>query len=239
MRTDRRCLPEYSHMSDIFREVDEDLRRDRLEMIWKRYGAAIVGAVLVIVAGTAGFVAWRNHQHAEAETKTAQLADALRLAGNTPGQASNTSGDSKAAADALSAFAAQSGTGPGTLARFFEAGLRAREGDNAAAIKIYDELTQSAKLEPVYRDLATVLSVMHQVQTGDPGQLTARLQPLTADNSPWRHSARELTALLAIRSGDKATAGKLFAQIQDDPAAPSGVRSRATELAALYSAEPQ
>jgi hypothetical protein len=230
-------------MSDIFREVDEDLRRDRLEKIWKRYGAAIIGAVLVIVAGTAGFVAWRNHQHAAAETETAQLADALRLAGNSAGQGNNggnnSNGDPKAAADALSAFAGQSGTGPGTLARFFEAGLRAREGDNAAAIRIYDELTQSAKLEPVYRDLATVLSVMHQVQTGDPGQLTARLQPLTADNNPWRHSARELTALLAIRSGDKATAGKLFAQIQNDPAAPSGVRSRATELAALYSAEPQ
>jgi hypothetical protein len=225
-------------MSDIFREVDEDLRRDRLEKIWKRYGAAIVGAVLVIVAGTAGFVAWRNHQHAEAETKTAQLADALRLAGSSAGQG-DTNGDPKAAADVLSAFAAQSGPGPGTLARFFEAGLRAREGDSAAAIKIYDELTQSAKLEPVYRDLATVLSVMHQVQTGDPGQLTARLQPLMADNNPWRHSARELAALLAIRSGDKATAGKLFTQIQDDPAAPSGVRSRATELAALYSAEPQ
>jgi hypothetical protein len=87
MRTDRRCLPGYSHMSDIFREVDEDLRRDRLEKIWKRYGAAFVGAVLLIVAGTAGFVAWRNHQQAEAETKTAQLADALRLAGNSAGGA--------------------------------------------------------------------------------------------------------------------------------------------------------
>src|SRR3954463_12883977 len=172
MRTDRRCLPGYSHMSDIFREVDEDLRRDRLEMIWKRYGAAIVGAVLIIVAGTAGFVAWRNHQRAEAETETAQLADALRLAGNSAGQGNNggnnTNGDPKAAADALSAFAGQSGMGPGTLARFFEAGLRAREGDNATAVKIYDELPQSAKLEPAYRDLATILSVMHQVQTGDP-----------------------------------------------------------------------
>jgi len=230
-------------MSDIFREVDEDLRRDRLEKLWKRYGVVIVSAVLVIVAGTAGYVAWRDRQHTEAETKTAQLADVLRLAGNSVGPGANAGanggGDPKAAADALSAFAGQNGAGAGTLARFFEAGLRARDGDSAAAVKIYDELAQSSNVEPSYRDLATVLSVMHQVQTGDPGQLTARLQPLTADGNPWRHSARELTALLAIRSGDKATAGKLFAQIQADPAAPSGVRSRATELAALYSAEPR
>jgi hypothetical protein len=226
-------------MSDIFREVDEDLRRDRLEKVWKQYGAAIVGAVLVIVAATAGFVAWRNHQHAEAEAQTAKLADALRLAGNQPGQVANSGGDPKAAADALSTFAGQSAAGPGTLARFFEAGLRAREGDMAASVKIYDELAQSSSLEPSYRDLATILSVMHLVQTGDPGQLTSRLQPLTAESNPWRHSARELTALLAIRSGDKAAAGKLFAQLQSDPAAPSGVRSRATELAALYSTEPR
>ena len=101
-------------MSDIFREVDEDLRRDRLEKVWKQYGAAIVGAVLVIVAGTAGFVAWRNHQHAEAEAQTAKFADALRLAGNQPGQGANGGGDPKAAADALSAFAGQSAAGPGT-----------------------------------------------------------------------------------------------------------------------------
>ena len=200
-------------MSDIFREVDEDLRRDRLEMIWKRYGAAIVGAVLVIVAGTAGFVAWRNHQHAEAETQTAQLADALRLAGNAAGPAASDpmpAATPKPRRMPCPPSRRRSGAGPGTLARFFEAGLRAREGDFAAAVKIYDELTQSSKLEPVYRDLATVLSVMHQVQTGDPGQLTARLQPLMADNNPWRHSARELTALLAIRSGDKAASREAF-----------------------------
>ncbi|EWY40005.1 hypothetical protein N825_03170 [Skermanella stibiiresistens SB22] len=226
-------------MTDIFREVDEDLRRDRLEKLWKRYGALIVAVVLLVVAGTAGFVTWRNWQHSEAETKTQQLAEALRLAGTPAAQGGATGGDPKAAADALAAYAAQTGAGQGTLARFYEAGLRARDGDGAAATKIYDELAGSSAVAQVYRDLATLLSVTHQVQAGEPAQLRARLEPLTAESSPWRHSARELTALLAIRAGDKATAGKLFAQLQDDATAPSGVRNRATELAALYAAEPQ
>src|SRR5688572_13878977 len=190
-------------MSDIFREVDEELRRDRLENLWKRYGTLVIVAVLALVLGTAGFVAWRNWQHSRAETETAQLAEAVSLAQGTGAQA----GDPKAAADALAAFAGQTGAGPGTLARFFEAGLRAREGNSQAAVAIYDELAQSGALAQNYRDLATVLSVMHQVQTGDPGQLRARLQPLIADTSPWRHSARELTALLHLRSGDRAAAG--------------------------------
>lgn len=226
-------------MTDIFREVDEELRRDRLEKLWKRYGVLIVVAVVAVVAGTGGFIAWRNWQQSQAETQTQQLADALRLAGAPDGQGGTAGGNPEAAADALSAFAGQTGAGPGTLARFYEAGLRAREGNGDAAVSIYDQLAQSSGVAQVYRDLATVLSVMHQVQSGDPGQLRARLQPLTAETSPWRHSARELTALLAIRAGDRDTAAKLFAQLQGDASAPSGVRNRATELAALYAVEPQ
>ena len=171
-------------MSDIFREVDEDLRRDRLEKIWERYGAAIVGAVLVIVAGTAGLGRRLNHQHTEAETETAQLADALRLAGNSAGQVIRQQYQRRSQSRRRCPVGLRRAErhGAGHPARFFEAGLRAREGDNAAAIKIYDELTQSAKLEPVYRDLATVLSVMHQVQTGDPANsppVCSRLPPTT------------------------------------------------------------
>jgi len=220
-------------MTDIFREVDEELRRDRLEKLWKRYGTLLVVAVLAAVLGTAGFVAWRDWQHTKAETETARLAEALRLAQGSGAQAAN----NLAAADALSAFAGQTDAGPGTLARFYAAGLRAREGKTAEAVAIYDELAQSGSLAQAYRDLATVLSVMHQIQIGDPGQLRTRLQPLAADASPWRHSARELTALLDLRTGDRAAAGKLFSQLAADPAAPAGVRNRATELAALYAAE--
>jgi hypothetical protein len=51
-------------MSDIFREVDEDVRRDRFEQIWKQYGSLIVAAAMIMVAAVAGsarrFRGWRN-----------------------------------------------------------------------------------------------------------------------------------------------------------------------------------
>ena len=67
-----------------------------------------------------------------------------------------------------------------------------------------------------------------------PAQLTAKLQPLTADTSPWRFSARELTAMLAARAGDTEKARTLYKQLADDQQAPSGVRGRAADLASLY-----
>jgi hypothetical protein len=90
----------------------------------------------------------------------------------------------------------------------------------------------------LYRDLATLFSVLHQIETGNPVELQARLTPLAAEGSPWRHTARELAALLAAKAGDRATARNLYSQLADDSSAPAGVRNRAADLSAFY-ADPQ
>ena len=54
------------------------------------------------------------------------------------------------------------------------------------------------------------------------------------ETSPWRFSAREMSAVLAARAGDKDKARTLFQQLADDSQAPAGVRSRAADLATLY-----
>ncbi|CCC98577.1 hypothetical protein [Azospirillum baldaniorum] len=120
------------------------------------------------------------------------------------------------------------------LAQLNAAALLAREGKTAEAVAVYDTLSNNAGAAAVYRELAALLSVMHQLDSGDPAQLQARLQPLTADANPWRFSAREMSAVLAARAGDKERARTLFQQLADDSQAPAGVRSRAADLATLY-----
>jgi hypothetical protein len=82
------------------------------------------------------------------------------------------------------------------------------------------------------RDLAKLLKVMRLVESGDPAALTADLAPLMAPENPWRFSATELTALLALKSGDQKHAADLFTKLADDQAAPSSLRARAAEMAA-------
>lgn len=213
-------------MSDIFQEVDEDLRRDRTTQFMKRYGGIVATAMVLLIAATAGWQAWQAWQKSQREAETARLVSALS-------QASSAGPDK--GVEALSAYAA--GKAPADLAmlaRLNEAALRVAEGKTAEAVTIYDSVAANGSANAIYRDLATLLSVMHQAGAGDPGQLQARLQPLTADSSPWRFSARELSALLAARAGDRERARTLFQQLADDSLAPSGVRSRAADLAALY-----
>ena len=75
-------------MSDIFREVDEELRQDKLTALWKKYGNVILGAAVLIVAVTAGVTLWKDRQHrAQEASSEAYVTAAALLAAAVPGEA--------------------------------------------------------------------------------------------------------------------------------------------------------
>ena len=208
-------------MSDIFREIDEELRRDNLLNLWARYGRYIiaVAAVALVVAG--GIVAWREHQLAERRAQSTRYAGALTLAR-----------DGKEA-DAAKVFAAiaEEGGGYAVLASFEEAALLAKSGDRSAAIADYDRIA-ATDLDPGLRGLALLLSVMQSLPEAGARQTIERLAPLTESGNPWRPTALELTALARLKSGDKSGALDLYKGLADDLAAPPSLRARAAEMAA-------
>lgn len=220
-------------MSDIFREVDEDLRRDQIMKFWKRYGSLVIGAAVLVVAATAGNVGWKHWRTTRMEERTAVLSEAL--AKLRPAD-ENAQPDLKAAAEALSGASAKLGEGHADMARLYEAGLRAREGEKDKAIALYDQVAGTAGADPMLRDLATLLSVQLQLDTGDAAALRARLAPLLKAGNAWKASATEASGLLAARAGDNAGAASLFKELSEDSTAPQALRARATELAALYAA---
>lgn len=207
-------------MTDLFREIDEELRQDQLKRLWKRYGAYVVGLIVLIVAGIGGYQAWNTwdlDRRMEQSSQYAAALDQLR-AGN------------RAEAESALAALADSGGGYGVLARFEQAGLRAESGDVAGAVALWDELARDGSAGTAFQGLATLLSVMHQIDSGEPGELEARLQPLTAAGNPFRPTALELTAVLALRAGDHARARELYTELADDRTAPAGLRTRAAQM---------
>ncbi len=217
-------------MVDIFQEVEEDLRRERYERLAKKYGGTLVAALLSVVAATAGFVLWKNWQLTRQQTATLQLAEAVEDAGRD--------GANPAGIPVLDSVIAHAPSGPAALARFYEAGIKGRTGDSAGAVILYDGLSKDGSLPQVFRDLALLLSIQQQAGSGDAKLLSERLATLTLDANPWHFSARELDALLAVRTGDKAKAKTLFHQLADDKDAPAGIRARAAELAAFFDKAP-
>ncbi|MGE5145856.1 MAG: tetratricopeptide repeat protein [Candidatus Eiseniibacteriota bacterium] len=205
----------------LFREVDEDLRRDKYAQIWKKYGTLVVAAAIVVVGATAASVWWRDHQRGIREKDGDRYAAATALAEG---------GKTDQAITAFTALAQDGTPGYRTLARLREAALLAQKGDAKGAVAAYDALAKDDGTEKTFRDLAVVLATMVTLDSGDPAALTERLKPLTAEDNPWRYSALELTALLAERAGNKKAARDIYTRLADDSEAPGGIRVRARQM---------
>jgi hypothetical protein len=214
-------------VSDIFREVDEEVRRERLEQLWKRYGNYMITAAFVVLACIGG---WRGYVYWE-ERKAAEAGAAYEAAGALADEGK------RAEAEAAFAKLASEGTaGYRRLARFREAG-QLGVSDPKAAVAAYDALAADASLGRAMQDLAAVRAALLLVDTAPYPELRTRLEPLTAADRPFRHSARELLAFGAWRAGDSAAARQWIDAVVSDPTTPPTIRVRVEVLAALIPSE--
>jgi hypothetical protein len=209
-------------VSDIFREIDEELRRDNLLKLWSRYGRYVIAMAVVALIIAGGVAAWQAHQLSERRAQSARYAGAMALA------------RAGKAADAATVFAsiAHEGGGYSILASFEDAAALAKAGNNKGAVAIYDSIADASSVDPAFRNLALLLSVMQSAPGADPQATIARLAPLTAPGTPWRPTAVELTAAARLKLGDNKAALALYKSLADDLAAPGGARARAAEMAA-------
>jgi len=213
--------PESLLSDDIFREIDEDLRRDRAETLWRQHGKWVIAASLVVILGTAGFQAWRHWQQTNAEAAGLAYFKAVQLVDTDPA----------AAAASFEGIAAGKSAGYAILARIEAAVTKLRNGgDKAGGQAALQAIAGDSAVEQPYRDLALLLSAEYQIDDQPPADTIARLKPLTAEAQPWRFAARELTALAQLKSGDQAACLKTYQQLADDLDAPAGLRARATAI---------
>lgn len=213
-------------MSDIFREVDEEVRREKLQQLWERHSGLIIAVAALIVIAVGG---WRGYEWWEAK-KAAESGAAF--------EAAVTLADEDKHAEAQAAFAkiaADGASGYRILARFREAAELARA-DQAAAVKAYDGLAADSGVGRPLQDLATVRAGLLLVDTAPLADLNTRLEPLTTADRTFRHTARELLALSAWRAGDQAAAKRWFDMITADLETPAGTRQRINVLIALAGA---
>ena len=210
-------------MADIFREVDEEIRREKLQQLWERHSNLIVSVALLIVLAVAGWRGYEWWEGKKAAESGAQFEAAIQLAED----------GKQAEAQAAFAKVAQDGSsGYRILARFREAAETAKT-DPAAAAKLYASLAADSSLDRTLRDLAAVREGLILVDTAPLAEMTTRLEPLTTADRPFRHTARELLALSAWRNGDTAAAKRWLDLIATDAETPSGTRARMEVLMTL------
>lgn len=214
-------------MVDIFDEVDEDLRAERAQRLFKRYGWLLI---VLVVASVGGTLAWEFHTRAQRE---AAAAAATRYIAAVNAIENGPAGDSHAdQLPALEQLAASAPEGYKTLARLRAAGLKARNGDLPGAEALWNAVATDSSIDPLLRDFATLMATQHQLDQGNPDQLQARLKPLAVPDNPWSALAREQLAVLDLRLGKTEEARQTLKALSADFLAPAGVRARASALLA-------
>jgi len=212
-------------LADIFREIDEDLRRDKMIRLWQRYGRLVIGAAVLIVLATAAYVFWDAHRRQQEEALGQRYAEATDLARTdlTKGIAS------------FETLGAGGNAGYALLARLQGAVLKAKGSDKAGGVAALRAMADDSSVDQPYRDLASLLSAVYGVDDEPPADIEARLKPLTQPTSPWRFTAIELTALAQLKAGDKPGALKSYQQLADELEAPPSLRARAAEIVGALS----
>lgn len=209
----------------FFKEVQEELRAERTLTALKKYGTLLFAVGALLIAAVAGYQYWQSSQEDHRVESSRQYAQAATLLAE---------GKTKEAIGAFALIGREGSAGFAAMARLREGSLRARQGDLKGAIAAYRRLANNDDAPGVLRQVAVLMWAMHGVDGGAaPADMLARLRPLTAKTSPWRHVATELSGYYHEKAGDKAAARQAFESLVKDSAAPASLRSRARDMLVL------
>ena len=182
-------------MSDIFREVDEDLRREQLRKLWDRFAPYVIGMAVLIVVVTAGYRGWEYWKLRQAQASGDRFLAALQLADQ---------GKHAEAITALQAIEKDGSGGYPVLAAFRIAAEKAAGDDDSGAVAEYDAIAARGGISDDMRTLARLRAALLVIDQVDFPDLKQRIGDLATVGNPWRHSAREILGLGAWRAGDLA-----------------------------------
>jgi hypothetical protein len=209
-------------LSDIFREVEEDVRREKLEKLWKAYGTYVIVFLVLAAAGIAGFEVWQRYQAAQRDQESAAFVADQHIT------------NPAAAAQAFARLSASAHGGYKTLARLEQANMLAGAGHGPEAVALYKDIAND--------DHGTVGAVARlragwlMADNAPRADLQTLLQPLLDPASVWRQMGQEILAYADYRAGKTLVAEGEFAKLAADPATPEALRNRAHTFAAFLSA---
>lgn len=205
-----------SDADSFIEEVTEEVRRDRLFALFRKYGWIAVLAVVLLVGGAS----WNEWQKARARAAAQAFGDALDAAVQITDPAARAAALADVEAPTRDAEALKS---------MMQAADLASAGQQAEAVALLQGVADDEGVAPVYRDLARLKLAM--LPGGlDAGTRASTLQMLSAPGAPFRTIAMELSALASIEAGEVEQGVTMLRQLLDEPGVSDAQRQRAGNM---------
>lgn len=204
-------------------EVFDDLRRERLFRLYRRWGWLALLIILLIVGG----VIWREYSQARDAANAREWGDAVLAAEDAGDPAAIMQVDPNGA------------EGRRVVAALLAAGDWAESGGKDAAIEALRAVAGDPKTDTVLHDLAELKLVMLQGSDMEPAKRDEILSRLSRTGAPFELLALEQKAVALIDAGRKDDAISLIRQIQQKDGLSEGLRRRLSEMMIALGEEPE
>lgn len=216
-------------ITDTFvREVDENLRRDRIRDFFKQNTGWLIAAVVLFLGLSGGIIWYQQHREQVAEQHVEQLAQIYKDIGV---------GNTAKVASQLDDLSNSDSKGVRATALFTRAAFALEQNDQKLAVATYQKIANDSSLPDPYRNAALIRQTALEFDQLQPQEIIARLEPLTKPDNPWFGSAGEMTALALIKQGKSGEAGQLFASIAKDKDVPQSIRERSIQISGSLGAD--
>lgn len=189
-------------MNELVREIEEDMRRERAQRLWSRFGRMLVWASVGVIAVTAAIVLWQDHKRSQAAVQTAQFIRGINRLGVE---------DYKGAIEVFDALTKNENSPYYGMAMLRKAQAQAALGKKEEAVKTYQTL---AKRKGLFSDLAKVLA-------GAPERPDR--------SSPFYYTQSEAIAWQLAGQGKTGEAADILAALAADEKTPTSQRERVSQ----------
>lgn len=205
-------------MSDLLKEFQEDMRREKSDQFWKSFGKNMVGISIAIVIGTIGGVVWKEYNADKSEKQSGTLMSGFEKMD---------AGDYKAAITVFDDVAKEASGGVYGIAMLSKAHAQNKNNDAEAAQDTYKTLAKDSR-----GDAAAFASIARILAARDAKEV---IEPVKG--APFYHAQMEWKAWQLMDAGKKDDAVGIFVALNDDKDTPLGVRGRAAEALQLLAPE--
>ncbi len=210
----------------LFREIDEELRNDKMKAFWEKYRFLIAAVIVCAILGAVAFETFKYWREQLKERDAAAYTDALTLA---------LEGKNDLALSELEKIAADNDTGYAQLAQLKMIPLLELEGKKDEALSMLLGISKDKNFAKPLREVAIIALAQRMLNQEKPDfeELQNMLAVLANKDSAWSPLALELSAMAYIKAGDKEKAKERLQLIVNNSEVPAAIRDRIRNMIAV------
>lgn len=214
-------MAESPEQDQAMQEVDDALRRERLEKIWKSYGKYIIGLAVSIVAIVAGREIYVSTVNSTQEANSMAYSSALK-------KAQENNADVSAVWNSTSK---EMGATYSNLAKLHLAASQAKAKDYAGAQATYKSVVDDSSADSRIKDLARYLSALISVENNnDKSAARSELALIAGGEGAYKVSATEQLAMLDLQDKNFTDARAKLESLKSEQTISNEMRARVTKL---------